>query len=524
MALAAGSARHSAGRTAGQPQLPHAAVPSARAPRPAPRRAPAAAAALRGPVSSISSSSGRSPAPAAPAPLRPRARPAPRRPPPAAAAAPAAAPLPPAVDAVVVGAGLAGLHCAALLQARGLEVALLEAGDGPGGRVRTDAVGGFLLDRGFQIFLTGYPYSRAALDFDALRLRPFYAGARVRFQGGWHTVADPLRHFVDGVLSLANPIGSVFDKVNVGVFRLKSTLGSLDDVFAQPETTIEARLRAEGFSEAIIDRFFRPFLGGIFFDTRLGTSSRLFSFVMRMLATGQNCLPEGGIGAVSEQLAAKLAPGSLHLNARVAAIEPGGGGAGARVSLADGRSVEARRGVVVATEGPEAQRLLGAALKASPSKPEGGVGTCCLYFRAPSPPSPDNVLYLNGDGTGIVNNACFPSTVSPTYAPAGQALASVSVIGTHPELDDAALEAAVRAEVSAWFGGAAVSSWTHLRTYRIPFAQPSQAPPTNFKRPVALGGGVFVCGDHRDSATFEGALVSGRRAAEALLAAQGAGK
>jgi predicted NAD/FAD-dependent oxidoreductase len=102
-----------------------------------------------------------------------------------------------------------------------------------------------------------------------------------------------------------------------------------------------------------------------------------------------------------------------------------------------------------------------------------------------------------------------------------KALASVSVIGTHPELDDAALEAAARAELSEWFGPAAVAGWRHLRTYRIPFAQPNQAPPTDFRRPVALGDGLYVAGDHRDSATFDGALVSGRRAAEALLAAGG---
>jgi hypothetical protein len=147
---------------------------------------------------------------------------------------------------VVVGAGLAGLHCAELLQKRGVTALLLEASDGVGGRVRTDDVGGFLLDRGFQIFLTGYPYAQQVLDYEALRLRPFYAGARVWFNGGWHTVADPLRHFVDGLLSLANPIGSVGDKVNVGVFRLKSLLGSIDDIFARPETTIEQRLKVGG--------------------------------------------------------------------------------------------------------------------------------------------------------------------------------------------------------------------------------------------------------------------------------------
>ncbi len=183
---------------------------------------------------------------------RPRAA---GRPAAAAAAAAASAQLPAEADVVVVGAGLAGLHCAQLLQAAGLDAVLVEAADGPGGRVRTDVVDGFLLDRGFQIFLTGYPYCKEVgfgagfgddmaagccgwvnqqptlhatptrahtptnqvLDFDALNLKPFYAGARVWFDGRWHTVADPLRHLVDGLLSLTNPIGSVLDKVRLAI-------------------------------------------------------------------------------------------------------------------------------------------------------------------------------------------------------------------------------------------------------------------------------------------------------------------
>lgn len=104
-----------------------------------------------------------------------------------------------------------------------------------------------------------------------------------------------------------------------------------------------------------------------------------------------------------------------------------------------------------------------------------------------------------------------------------QALVSVSLIGTHDDMPDEQLQQRVRQELTPWFGAGEVGSWSHLRTYRIPFAQPNQAPPTNFTRPVALGGGLFVCGDHRDSATLEGALVSGRRAADALVAAAGGG-
>ncbi|GAB4818232.1 hypothetical protein N2152v2_005278 [Parachlorella kessleri] len=391
---------------------------------------------------------------------------------------------------------------------------------------------------------------QAALDYRALDLKPFYAGALVRFMGGFHRVADPARqdppcaaaaadalvwlprgrlvmlvdllavsgHLVDGLASLPNPVGSPADKLLVGLYRLKALLGTPDAILREDETSILAALRAEGFSEAIIDRFFRPFLGGIFFDRSLGTTSRLLKFVMRMLATGENCLPSRGIGAVADQLAAGLPAGALRLGAKVEKVTPAQGAASPVVALAGGESIKAKA-VVVGVEGPEAQRLLGSALSAAPSKPPPGVGTACLYFAAPRPARPGNVLYLDGEGGRLINNMCFPSEVSSTYAPQGQALVSISTIGTHDELSDGDLEAAVRREAGEWFGAAEVAAWRHLRTYRIPFAQPNQAPPTDLFRPVALGSGLYVCGDHRCSATLDGALKSGRLAAEAVIAA-----
>ncbi|KAL4425251.1 hypothetical protein ABPG75_009267 [Micractinium tetrahymenae] len=421
-------------------------------------------------------------------------------------------------DVVVVGAGVAGLNAAAKLHEAGVPVLLVEASDGVGGRVRTDEVDGFLLDRGFQIFLTSYPEAQAALNYDALNLQPFYAGALVRFQGDFHRVADPFRHLADGLGSLGNPIGSVGDKLLVGVFRLKSLLGSVDDLLRAPEMSTLQRLQSEGFSQEMIDRFFRPFLGGIFFDRSLGVTSRLFSFVMRMLATGQNCLPAKGIGAVADQLAARLPASAIRLNAPAAAVSSSGGSGGASVTLADGSSIDAKA-VVVAVEGPQAAKLLGPALSAAPSKAAPGVGTCCLYFKADRPARPGNVLYLDGEGKGIVNNMCFPSEVAPSYAPAGQTLVSVSTIGTLDELSEQQLIAKVKAELGAWFGTVEVAGWQHLKTYRIPFAQPSQAPPTELFRSVSLGGGLYVAGDHRTTATLDGALKSGRLAAEAVLAA-----
>jgi phytoene dehydrogenase-like protein len=442
---------------------------------------------------------------------------------PRAATAAAAAPNP---DAIVVGAGVAGLAAAARLAATGRSVALLEAADAAGGRVRTDALDGFLLDRGFQIFLTSYPEAAKELDLAALDLKPFYAGAQVRWNGGFHVVADPLRHPLDALATLApaHAVGSPLDKLRVGLLRAKCLLGSVDSLLAAPETSIAVALKEEGFSEEMVDRFFRPFLGGIFFDRSLGTTSRMLRFVMRMLATGQNCLPAAGIGAVAAQLEARLPPGALRLNARVESVERAGADGLARVALAGGGALAARA-VVVATECPAAAALLGDALSntsaAAAPAASPAVGTCCLYFAAPRAPRPGAFLYLNGEGDadGPVNNACFPSEVSASYAPPGATLVSLSVIGARPDLDDAALEGAARAQMGRWFGAGEVSAWRHLRTYRIPFAQPGQAPPTAFARPPALGGGLYVAGDHRAGATLDGALRSGREAAEAALAA-----
>jgi len=412
-------------------------------------------------------------------------------------------------DVLIVGAGLAGLACALELHGKGATPLVLEAGDAVGGRVRTDVVDGFLLDRGFQVILEAYPECRRLLDYDALGLRPFYPGAEIWTGDGFNRFADPYRRPQDALATLASPPGTFSDKLKVTTFRKEVLAGAAEDLLQGPDRTVQEDLRAFGFSDEMVDRFFRPFFGGVLLNRELSDSSRIFRYIFRMFSVGAIAIPAEGMGQIPNQLAARLPDGAIRLNSRVASVDAG------KVVL---ESKEELRGeaVVVATEGPEAARLL-------PGIPEpGSKATTCVYFDAPKAPLSGPVLILNGSGTGLVNHVAVLSEVSPDYAPSGRHLVSVSCLGI-PDLPEEALLDGVMAQMARWFGDE-VGDGRHLRIYRIPHALPLQSPGVLEppEREVRVYPGVFVCGDHRETASLQGALHSGRRAAEAVLAARGA--
>ncbi|PWA77901.1 FAD/NAD(P)-binding oxidoreductase family protein [Artemisia annua] len=339
--------------------------------------------------------------------------------------------------AIIIGAGLSGLAAATHLHSNNIPFLLIDSSDAVGGRVRTDALDGFLLDRGFQIFITGYPEARKILNYDTLNLQRFYSGAKVYYNGEFYNVADPLRHFFDAIQSLANPIGTIFDKLLIAWTRIRVLTQSDDQILSGDEMSTIELLKGIGFSDAMVDRFFRPFFGGIFFDNELETTSRLFDFVFKCLALGDNTLPAKGIAAIPEQLAANLPTSSIVLNTRVVSIEkPESGDELYNVRLSNGEVLRAEYGVIVAVEEPEAVKLLaGKSFEFEfPDEIRQPVrSTVCLYFSADRSKVPvrDPVLFINGSGRGIVNNMFFATNVAPSYGPPGKVLVSVSLIGLY---------------------------------------------------------------------------------------------
>ncbi len=403
----------------------------------------------------------------------------------------------------VVGAGMAGLTCALTLVREHLSVRLFEADDAVGGRVRTDQVGRFRLDRGFQVLQTAYPEVQRLLDLQALRLGRFLPGALVRVHGLFERVVDPFRRPGEALVALRARVGSTADKLRLARLRWRLTRGSLASLSERPERTTEAALRDEGFGPEIVERFFRPFLAGVFLERELATSSRMFDFVFRMFALGDAALPAGAMEAIPRQLASRLPIGALHLHSRVQALGSD------EVELASGETFPASA-IVVATDADEARRLVGDGdpLEWNPAT--------TLYYDAPEAPVRAPMLVLDGEGCGPINHLCVPSQVAAEYAPPGRALVSASAIGV-PSETDAALDAAAREQLAPWFGPA-VGDWRLLRVDRIPHALPRQGPPLARAGAEArqVAAGLFVCGDHLALASLNGAMASGRRAAEAV--------
>jgi phytoene dehydrogenase-like protein len=390
-------------------------------------------------------------------------------------------------DVVVIGAGLAGLSAAHQLISAGVSVAVLEASDQVGGRMATDLVDGFRLDRGAQLLNTSYPELGRTPGLEGLRLRPFSPGALVRAEGRGYRVG--------GLTGSARaPIGSPLDKARLrsALHRLAATPSAR--LLSRPETTAAEALAA--FAPRAVDGFLRPLLAALLCDPELATSSRCADLVLRGFTLGRTCLPAGGAATVPRRLAAALPPGTVRLGVRAVATATNA------VRTAEGDLP--CRAVVVATGARTAADLLPGL------RVPGYHAVTVAHHAAPYEPLREPALILDADRRGPVSHTMPTSRVDPSRAPAGRALVTSVLLG--PPAPDSE----VRAHLAELYG-TSTAGWELLAVHHDAEALPAMPAPHDLRRPVRVLHGLYVCGEHRDTSTVQGALLSGRRAALHVL-------
>jgi phytoene dehydrogenase-like protein len=400
-------------------------------------------------------------------------------------------------DVVIVGAGLAGLTAAGDLRRAGLDVLVLERGDAVGGRVRTDLVDGMLLDRGFQLLNPAYPRVPRDLDLQALELCRFQAGAAVSYRGRQVVVADPRRSPRDVLATLGMPFGSWRDKLAFARWALEIGYRPARRIKDRPDGRFVDELDRRGLSGPIVDNLLRPFLSGVLADDELTTSRRLVELIVRSFIRATPGLPRRGMRAIPEQLAARLPADAVRLNTAVIVID--GTGVVTDAGRIDGAAV------IVATEAPAAARLLHREFSAMRA-------LTTFYHVAGESPADRPLLHLDAERRGPVLNTAVLTDVAPDYAP-GRVLIASTVLGAD---DSAATEREVRRHAGLIYGRDS-SGWQHLASYPIRDALPDTPGGSPLRRPVRLGDRRYVAGDHRDTPSIQGALVSGHRAAAAVL-------
>ena len=396
------------------------------------------------------------------------------------------------VDVVVVGAGLAGLSAAHYLERAGKCVAVLEASEAVGGRVHTDHIDGFLLDRGFQVINPWYPdFRKLALDLD---LAPLGAAVSVAMQNSRSMVGDPRRAPLSAFSSLSTVTGTLAEKARLGLYVLHLLTSSLADITEQDDSDFASALSSAGAGGRLYDRTLKPFLEGVFLDDPAHVSRRYGELVLRSFVKGTPSVPVQGMGEFPRVLAARIK--DVRLGIAVESVTPG------RVSTTNG-SVQAVD-VVIATGARAAHALI-------PEVPIPTMKNCTTWYHAADrAPTQGKALVIDGLHRGPLVNSVVMSNVSDTYAPKGKHLISSTALVATNEGD-------VRRHLATLWGRE-VSDWQLLHVSDVPDALPAQVPGLAVRREINFGRGIWVVGDHRDTPSQQGALASGRRCAEAILA------
>jgi protoporphyrinogen oxidase len=404
----------------------------------------------------------------------------------------------------IIGAGISGLTTAVYLHQKGFEIQILEATERAGGRIKTDIVNGFRLDRGFQVLLTEYPETKALLDYKKLNLKPFLPGAKVLYDGGIFEIADPFRRPSALLSTIFAPVGTLKDKMNTFFLKNKLVKRSVSAIFNQPETTTLHKLKEYGFSKKMIERFYQPFFAGIFLENKLSTSSNMFDFVMKMFSQGNAALPALGMEEIPKQLVSKLPENSIIYNCKVLNIDNN------KIYCENGQFYETDT-IIIATEATSfASNYV---LKSKQAYNQ----VTNVYFEAQKVPLNKALVVLNASSNKKwVDNLTVMTNISKEYASSDKVLIAVSCNGI-PEIEDVILAQNMKNELQTWFGKE-VLEWNMIQAYRIKYALPNQESVRNEvpNSEIQINDNLFICGDHLLNGSINAAMKSGRLVAELI--------
>jgi len=397
----------------------------------------------------------------------------------------------------IIGAGVSGLTAAIVLEKAGYAPQLFEKTDRVGGRVKTETTGEFIFDHGFQVLLEAYPMAQKYLDYKALDLQRFLPGSIIFEQKKAKKFGDPLRNLNLLLPTILSRQATLSDKLKV--FRLTNELKkqSLDFIFQKEESTTLNYLKQKGFSDTIIHHFFQPFFSGIFLETALTTSSRMFEFVFKMFAEGQASVPKKGIEEIPKQLASRLKNSTFHFNVAVAEVD------GSGITLEGLPKVESDF-TIVATEADE---LIGNLRNQKVAwKP-----CYCFYFETQHKVIREALIGLL-PGQHYTNNLHYVSSLTGSK----KNLLSVTVVD-NKGITGTALVAQVKQELRTLCG---IETAELLYSVVIPKALP-KLQNIQYEMPASqtqLLDRVFLAGDVTLNGSLNAALLAGERAAEAVIA------
>ena len=402
---------------------------------------------------------------------------------------------------VIIGGGISGLTCARYLNDKGMSFVIIEGSDALGGKVRTDMVEGFRLDRGFQVLLTNYAEARKILNYSNLDLGYFESGALIKAKKGFTKLENPFKNKGAFFATAFSSIGSWNDRLKINKFGKYVSDIPDEELFGMDDTATIKFLKSYGWSKEIIHQFFVPFFGKIFLDNELSTSSNLFHFIFKQFFKGDIGIPASGIQAIPQQISEMISKEKIRLNTLVKGIENN------QIFLDSGEMLTADR-IVIATDSRAASGFLG-----EDKIYEYQMNTCTYFSAEYSPLKGQKFITLNPDLKGVVHKLCVPTDITPTYGAAGKALISVSTQGLE-KIDERNHVNRIKRELYDWFG-AQVNVWKHLRTYHIPEAM-VKFPAGTQKQNLKLNENLYRCGDYLSYPSLNAAMQTGREVAEMI--------